>query len=194
MSACVVGVGECWPPHPRRQPHGGLRDVRGPDRICAVVSGSSEDGIAHQTSCGGHSQAGSVRPAGDPHGGPKALDAAARSLGATRYAGHEPDHNSHESDRDRHHPHQSGPADGTRPARVVHDGRGPGVVLPPAPGLFPGTPGASVGRQALRVSVPARGTIEGNVSAFVSTGREAAMILMPTRQGLDQVAQTFFTP
>ena len=68
------------------------------------------------------------------------------------------------------------------------------VVLPPAPGLFPDTPGASVLRPALRVSVPARGALQGNVSAFVSTGREAAMILMPTRQGLDQVAQTFFTP
>ncbi len=71
------------------------------------------------------------------------------------------------------------------------------VVLPPAPSLFPGTAGASAGNRVLQVTVPAHGTVHGNVSAFVptETAKPAAVaLLVPTPQGLDQVSQALFTP
>ncbi len=71
------------------------------------------------------------------------------------------------------------------------------VVLPPAPGLFPGAAGSLAGHHVFRVTVPAHGTMQGNVSAFVptETAKPAAVaLLVPTPQGLDQVSQALFTP
>ena len=67
------------------------------------------------------------------------------------------------------------------------------VGVPPAPSLFPGAAGTSTGHRVLRVTVPAH----GNVSAFVPTKGakpDAVALLVPTPQGLYQVAQALFTP
>ncbi|MGC8489363.1 MAG: hypothetical protein ACP5QO_14270 [Clostridia bacterium] len=71
------------------------------------------------------------------------------------------------------------------------------VVLPPAPSLFAGAAGSSAGHHVFRVTVPAHGTVHGNVSAFVPTKGakpDAVALLVPTPQGLDQVSQALFTP